>query len=221
MGYASKAGRAWANPTNPQAQAVCDRCGFWYRRVDLHNQYEWRGAALMPTYIYVCDQCYDVPSEQLRAIVIPADPMPIVQPRVEPFLADEMQGAYEPAQPYGQPVGLAQAAIPPLVGNVQYGVELPILSASSTGTTTVTITCSAPHGLTTNDQISAAGLSRAGFRGRNANGFYSVTVISATAFTYETAAVVTAGNLLTTTTRIVTCLIGLPLGLTTIPQIPA
>jgi hypothetical protein len=33
----------------------------------------------------VCGQCYDKPQEQLRAIVIPADPMPIINPRIEPF----------------------------------------------------------------------------------------------------------------------------------------
>jgi len=30
-----------------------------------------------------------VPQQQLRAIVVPADPVPIVQPRTEPFVSDE------------------------------------------------------------------------------------------------------------------------------------
>jgi len=31
----------------------------------------------------VCDTCYDTPQEQLRSIVLPADPTPIVNPRPE------------------------------------------------------------------------------------------------------------------------------------------
>jgi hypothetical protein len=40
--------------------------------------------------ILVCDTCYDEPQEQLRAIVLPADPMPIINPRVEPYAWDEI-----------------------------------------------------------------------------------------------------------------------------------
>jgi len=38
----------------------------------------------------VCEPCYDEPQNQLRAIVLPADPMPIVNPRVEPYAWDEI-----------------------------------------------------------------------------------------------------------------------------------
>lgn len=89
MGYASKAGRAHANPRNPQAQAVCMRCGIWYRRVDLRDQYDWRGSTIQNLYILVCRPCYDRPNEQLRAIAVPADPVPIVRPSLEFFLSDE------------------------------------------------------------------------------------------------------------------------------------
>jgi hypothetical protein len=40
--------------------------------------------------ILVCDTCYDEPQEQLRAIVLPADPVPIINPRVEPYAWDEI-----------------------------------------------------------------------------------------------------------------------------------
>jgi hypothetical protein len=40
--------------------------------------------------LLVCNTCYDEPQEQLRAIVVPADPMPINQPRVEPYMWDEL-----------------------------------------------------------------------------------------------------------------------------------
>jgi hypothetical protein len=39
--------------------------------------------------LLVCNTCYDVPQEQLRAIVVPADPTPIVDPRVQDFVTAE------------------------------------------------------------------------------------------------------------------------------------
>lgn len=89
MGYASQAGRARTDPKNPQAHAICDRCGFRYNHVNLRWQYDWRGASLMNIRLLVCDTCYDAPQEQLRAIVVPADPMPIDQPRLQDFVQAE------------------------------------------------------------------------------------------------------------------------------------
>jgi len=89
MGYASQAGRARTSSTNPQAHAICDRCGFRYNHINLRWQFDWRGASLQNLRLLVCNTCYDAPQEQLRAIVVPADPMPIVQPRVEDFVTAE------------------------------------------------------------------------------------------------------------------------------------
>jgi hypothetical protein len=89
MGYASKQGRARVSAKNPQAAAICDRCGFVYNHINLRWQYDWRGASLQNIRLLVCNTCYDAPQEQLRAIVVPADPMPIVQPRVQDFVAAE------------------------------------------------------------------------------------------------------------------------------------
>lgn len=86
MGYASKAGRARTDASNPQAHAICDRCGFRYNHVNLRWQFDWRGASLMNIRLLVCDTCYDAPQEQLRAIVVPADPVPIDQPRLQDFV---------------------------------------------------------------------------------------------------------------------------------------
>lgn len=89
MGYASKAGRARISSRNPQAFAVCDRCGIWYNHVDLKWQFDWAGASLINKRMLVCTPCYDQPQQQLRAIVLPADPVPILNPRTEPYLYDE------------------------------------------------------------------------------------------------------------------------------------
>jgi hypothetical protein len=40
----------------------------------------------MDIKILVCNSCYDAPQEQLRAIVVPADPVPIVNPRIQDFV---------------------------------------------------------------------------------------------------------------------------------------
>ena len=90
MGYASRSGRARTSSRNPQAFAICDRCAIWYNHVNLRWQYDWAGASLVNKRILVCNTCYDEPQQQLRAIIIPADPMPIVNPRVEPYAWDEI-----------------------------------------------------------------------------------------------------------------------------------
>ena len=87
MGYASRQGRARISPSGPQAAGVCDRCGFVYNHIDLQWQFDWRGATLQNTRVLVCDRCNDDQQQQLRAIVIPADPVPIMNPRVQDFVA--------------------------------------------------------------------------------------------------------------------------------------
>lgn len=89
MGYASKAGRARTSAFRPQAHAICDRCGFRYNHVDLRWQYDWSGTSLRNLRILVCRRCQDKPQQQLRAIIVPADPVPIQNPRTEPFVTDE------------------------------------------------------------------------------------------------------------------------------------
>lgn len=244
MAYASKAGRARVSARNPQAQAVCQRCGIWYNRVDLKFQFEWRGAQLQNLYILVCEDCYDVPQSQLRAITLPADPTPIYYPSVEDFTQDEttyratsaptvydkITGIPIPGNtlritqdaqnrtinPFGKPVGLSQDAVMPYNGGVQmaFGVPLELLSVTADGSATVQVTCSRAHGFTANSQVSVEALADTA-----ANGFYSVTVLSAMAFTYMTYGSIPAQGLLTPTTRIVTALVGLPLGYKRIPKI--
>ena len=89
MAYASQAGRAHASMSNPRAFAVCDRCGFWYNHYKLQWQFDWAGQSLVNKRILVCATCLDKPQQQLRAIVLPADPVPIIQPRPEMFFMSE------------------------------------------------------------------------------------------------------------------------------------
>lgn len=219
------------------------RCGIWYNRVDLSFQFDWRGTSLQNLYILVCDRCLDVPQEQLRAIQLPADPVPVYFPSVENFEAAEtnyrtlVPGTVDPVtgipipntttritedyqsritQPIGAPNGLVQAGVMPYNGAVQkaFGVQLSPLSIIANGSDQVSVTFSQAHGLSTNDQISVDGLSNP-----LAAGFFSVIVSTPMAFTYQTYSAIDAGPLLTATTRMVTCLVGLPYGTVRIPQV--
>jgi hypothetical protein len=90
MAYASRAGRARTSATNPQAHAICDRCAFRFNLVNLRWQFDYAGPTLVNKRLLVCDTCYDEPNSQLRAIVIPADPVPVLNPRPEPFMWDQV-----------------------------------------------------------------------------------------------------------------------------------
>ena len=89
MAYGSISGRARTSASNPRAFAVCDRCGIWENHENLRWQFDWRGASLMNIRLLVCRTCYDTPQNQLRAIIVPADPVPIANPRVESYVANE------------------------------------------------------------------------------------------------------------------------------------
>lgn len=247
MAYASQAGRARTNASNPEAHAICDRCGFRYNFNDLHWQMDWRGAILQNIRILVCDRCYDDPQEQLRAITLPADPVPIINARVELYSEDSTDYATltpattDPAtgipvpnrtrmttltgqpmtfQPIGanalpQPngvlgagIGLDPQAQMAFVVQSHWAQPLAILSLVANGTTIITATCSAPHGLTTAAQIAVDGVSNS-----QAWGFFNVVVTSPIGFTYTTNAVVKAGSVLTNTTKVITTNVGVPWGM--------
>jgi hypothetical protein len=93
---------ARVDPQNPEAWAVCDHCGFYRNRSDLVWQYEWGGMHLYNKEILVCrERCYDTPQEQLRTIILPPDPPPIVNARVPNFALEEftvMQAERQSAQ---------------------------------------------------------------------------------------------------------------------------
>ena len=82
-------GRSRVNPRSPQAQGVCDWCGTWYTYVDLQRQYQYAGTGLRDTGFLHCRHCLDEPQPQLLARTFGPDPMPIVNPRGEPFAIDE------------------------------------------------------------------------------------------------------------------------------------
>lgn len=81
-GFAPR-GHAKLNPASPAAFAICDRCGFMYNHRDLRWDQQYHGKYLQKTGFLVCDSCFDVPNPTLRPIVLPADPVPVLNPRGE------------------------------------------------------------------------------------------------------------------------------------------
>jgi hypothetical protein len=234
-------GRASVSTRNPRAFGICDRCGFLYNHDRLQWQFDYAGAGLINKRILVCSPCLDTPQNQLRSIILPADPVPIENPRVQDYAAAEtdniainaptvtdfwtgipvpsttdiitQDGINVSTQVLGKPTGLDQNAVMPLFNQDNYRVVLKPLSVSSqTGTSVITATFSSPHGLNTNDQIAVQGLTNS-----FANGIYSVTVTTATAFTYQVNSAIPAGGLLQSTTLMVTALVGIPYNYNQIP----
>jgi len=101
MGYGSISGRARTDVNNPTHFKVCDRCGLWYNGPDLQWQYDYRGRTLANLRILVCETCLDDPQPQLKPRIIPPDPLPIANARVEPFAYDneDDRGTSNPALP--------------------------------------------------------------------------------------------------------------------------
>ena len=233
-------GRASVSSSNPRAFGICDRCGFLYNHNRLQWQFDYAGAGLINKRILVCNPCNDTPQGQLRAIVLPADPVPILNPRVQDYVAasttnvttsaptvtDPLTGIPVPStvtivtqdgvavdvQPIGNPTGLDQNAIMPLIKDMEYRVQLSPLSITSNGTSTITVTFSAVHGLSTNDQIAVEALADS-----RANGMYSITVTTGTAFTYQVNYAIPAASLIRDKTLMVTGIAGVPYGFDQIP----
>lgn len=82
-------GRARVSARSPEAFGICDNCSFLYNLSELRWQLQWSGNKLVNLRQLVCRRCNDIPQTQLRAIVLPADPMPVLNPRVNNWQAAE------------------------------------------------------------------------------------------------------------------------------------
>lgn len=81
--------RARTDPTAPEAWATDDRSGFVGNHKDLRWQYEWAGLKLINKRILVYEDELDQPQRQLGTIVLPPDPLPIMNARPENYAIDE------------------------------------------------------------------------------------------------------------------------------------
>ncbi len=69
--------------SSPQALGICDKSGFVFRRIDMVKQMEWRGNALVWTGFIVGKPFVDTPNAQLRPPILPPDPVPVQNPRLQ------------------------------------------------------------------------------------------------------------------------------------------
>ncbi len=81
--------RFTVNPEAPRARGVCDRCGQMWQHSKLTWQFQWVGPRLQNLRFLVCPECYDKPQPNIRTIVIPADPIPIMNARPENYVSDD------------------------------------------------------------------------------------------------------------------------------------
>jgi hypothetical protein len=233
-------GHAYANPSSPSAWGRCDRCGFIYNHKTLRFQFDYRGPQLQNLRFLVCEKCYDKPQAQLKPIMVSQDPVPIINARPDSYDMYNTNNLAEPGftintatgipvpnnvdlitedgqnittQPIGKPADLDPNALMPLINQTVYDVLLPVISITANGSTTITVTTSSANSLSTGDQISITGTTD-----NAAMGMYTVTVLSAVAFTYQANSVIPYGGLLGSNTRIVTASVGIPPQYTQIVQ---
>lgn len=82
-------GRADVASSRPRALGVCDRCGFLFNHDKLMWQTDWRGPQVQNLRILVCEGCLDTHQQNgQRTIVLPADPVPIMNARPEAYIPD-------------------------------------------------------------------------------------------------------------------------------------
>lgn len=68
---------------SPMALGICDKTGFVFKRMDLVRQMEWRGNSLIWTGFMVGKPYVDQPNPQLRPPILPPDPVPVKDPRLQ------------------------------------------------------------------------------------------------------------------------------------------
>lgn len=115
MGYASKEGRARINSRSPSAAGQCDRCGFIYDFSHLRWQMDYSGAGIYNKRILVCEKCYDTPQQQLKVIVIPPDPLPVLNARPPDYVTASTDYRYTSGQNTIDPV----TGIPIVQGDIR------------------------------------------------------------------------------------------------------
>lgn len=93
--------RAETNASSPRAWGTCARCGFVTNVDKMRWQVQWRGTKVMNINLLVCEPCYDDPQRQLGTIILPPDPLSVMNARPEPYAIDEYAGIlFEKSTPY-------------------------------------------------------------------------------------------------------------------------
>ncbi len=85
MGWQAYKGHAELDVENIRAFAICDRCCELWNHDQLSWQWDFRGPSLQNIRILVCPNCLDDPNATLRTIVLPADPIPVYNARIDQY----------------------------------------------------------------------------------------------------------------------------------------
>ncbi len=113
MAWGDISGRAITTPSAPRGFGVCDECGEWWNLRSLRKEVQYMGAKVQWTGRLVCyPRCWTKPQPQLKPIRLPADPVPLRNPRPEWFSFID------------QPLGFQQYAMWNGGFPLPYGVEL-------------------------------------------------------------------------------------------------
>lgn len=90
MGWSRIPKNAQVDVDNPNPWFTCDRCGFIWCAKDMAFQYQFEGTSTPQNTGYlVCPPCTDALQPQLAPPIIPPDPMPVFNARVENYAIDE------------------------------------------------------------------------------------------------------------------------------------
>lgn len=81
--------RARTSPSSPRAWATSDRNGMISNHQDLRWQWDWAGQKLVNKKILVSADELDKPQRQLGTFIMPPDPVPIMNARIERYDIDE------------------------------------------------------------------------------------------------------------------------------------
>lgn len=81
--------RARTDTSAPEGWATDDRSGFIGNHRDLVYQVEWAGTKLINKRLLVYQDMWDQPNRQLGTLILPPDPVPIMNARPEQYAIDE------------------------------------------------------------------------------------------------------------------------------------
>lgn len=81
--------RTFTNPSRPESWGTCDRSGFIDNHKNLAWQFEWAGLKLINLKLLVTPDMLDKPQRQLGTIILPPDPLPIMNARPEQYNVEE------------------------------------------------------------------------------------------------------------------------------------
>src|SRR5271169_5877295 len=81
--------RTSTNVRSPRSWGTCDRSGFIANHENLVWQFDWRGTQLENLRILVAPDMLDEPQRQLGTIILPPDPVSILNARPEQYAMEE------------------------------------------------------------------------------------------------------------------------------------